>query len=815
MPKLKRPTQRLTSNILNIKRRSLRITCFAGCAAFFLVFMAAGCRNRREPIAIGKGVPKGPPAVGGTIREATLSEPVNLLGPFVSDGASSQVAALVYNGLVKYDGNLKLTGDLARNWSVSSDGRIITFNLRKGVLWHDNRPFTADDVYYTWRFFTRSLSPYRESYSRVKKMKIISPYRIRVYYEKPFAPALESWSTSIIPAHVLRGELEEIGRQRVKSLGKDLAAAGLSGKLLERTIARTGKRLDRAPADNVLDVLENGRLGNLARISCMMISSPQPGDVTELYSCALTAAGMASGKVLKAVLPDADKPFARYWTGFFRSIPASRFDVYIRKISEDPGFSIYRKAPAFTDRVRELIREMPAGPVTRSGLAMALLKKCRLRISSLVDERLAPDFIAARAKMSKFLVPGMHACMDAAGELARHAPKLKVDKLDEMLLHMWAAYSLSSGDPPAEVEPGLLEGLPSARKPIGTGPYRLVRWDTNQQVILKRFDRYFESRSKRPLPGIDKVVFRVIPEQVGQFLELKSGGIDSMGLTPVQYDRQTSGKNWDRDFAKYRYTSFSYTYLGFNLEDERFSDPGVRKAIACAIDCDEIINIVLLGYGKRISGPFHPDTWAYDHRLKPPAYDPEKAKRLLAQAGYRPGRGGILVRDGKPFEFTIITNQNDLRRKIGEIIQWRLRDVGIRVQLRVLDWSLFIHEYIDKRKFEACILGWSLGRDPDQYEIWHSDNIRDKGFNFLSFRDRDTDRLIEKGRTTFDLKVRTDVYRRMHRRIWQLQPCVFLYVPQALPIVHRRIRGIVKAPAGIGYGFVKWWIPPMYRIGAK
>jgi peptide/nickel transport system substrate-binding protein len=94
-------------------------------------------------------------------------------------------------------------------------------------------------------------------------------------------------------------------------------------------------------------------------------------------------------------------------------------------------------------------------------------------------------------------------------------------------------------------------------------------------------------------------------------------------------------------------------------------------------------------------------------------YDPEKARALLAEAGWRPNSEGILEKDGKPFEFTILTNQgNDLRVRTGEIIQKRLREIGIVVKLRTVEWAAFIKEFIDKGRFEAVLLGWTTGQDP-------------------------------------------------------------------------------------------------------
>jgi peptide/nickel transport system substrate-binding protein len=243
--------------------------------------------------------------------------------------------------------------------------------------------------------------------------------------------------------------------------------------------------------------------------------------------------------------------------------------------------------------------------------------------------------------------------------------------------------------------------------------------------------------------------------------------------------------------------------------DERFKDKRVRQAISYAIDKGEIIDGVLLGLGRVATGPFPPESWAYNPNVKSYPYDPRRAKELLSQAGWRDSDGdGWLDKDGRAFEFIILINQgNDARRKTAEIIQSRLKEVGIKVKVRVVEWTAFINEFVDKKRFEAIILGWSLSRDPDCYDIWHSSKTKEGEFNFISYRNDQVDRLLLEGRGVFDEDQRKKIYHRLHEILAEDQPCVFLYVPDALPIVHARFRGIELAPLGIGYNFIKWYVP--------
>ena len=155
-----------------------------------------------------------------------------------------------------------------------------------------------------------------------------------------------------------------------------------------------------------------------------------------------------------------------------------------------------------------------------------------------------------------------------------------------------------------------------------------------------------------------------------------------------------------------------------------------------------------------------------------------------------------------------MTNQgNKMRELTGQIIQNRLAQLGIHVKFKVLEWSSFIHDYIDKKDFDAVVLGWSLGRDPDEYTIWNSGQTGEGQYNFVSYSNPEVDRLLNVGRRTYDLKMREKIYHRIHQLIAADLPYVFLYYPEALPVTHKRIVGPEVAPAGIGWNFREWYVP--------
>ena len=343
-----------------------------------------------------------------------------------------------------------------------------------------------------------------------------------------------------------------------------------------------------------------------------------------------------------------------------------------------------------------------------------------------------------------------------------------------------------------------------SRHPVGTGPYKFKTWKTGEKIELVSNHDYFEGR-----PYIDRYIYRIIPDDATIFLELETEGVDLSILTPLQFTRQTDNNFFRNHYRKFKYPGFGYTYMAYNQADPKFQDVRVRRAINYAVNKDEIIDTVLLGMARVTTGPFMMDSWAYNNDIKPAPYDTAKAKELLAEAGWKDtNKDGWLEKDGKTFEFTVLVNQgNNERLRCAEMIQGYLKDIGIRMKIRVLEWSAMINEFIGKRRFEAVLMGWFLTRDPDNYDIWHSSKTREGEFNFISYKNNEVDSLLEEGRRVFDEKERAKVYHRVHELIYDDQPYLFLYSSEILPIVHKRFRNVEVSPIGIGYNFIKWYVP--------
>ena len=341
------------------------------------------------------------------------------------------------------------------------------------------------------------------------------------------------------------------------------------------------------------------------------------------------------------------------------------------------------------------------------------------------------------------------------------------------------------------------------RNPVGTGPYKFREWVTGQKIVLDANDNYFEGR-----PNIDQVIYRIIPDSATMFQELLSGGVDMMSLNPLQYLRKSETRRIRENYRKFRYPANGYTYMGYNLRNPLFGDKKVRQALAYAIDRQAIIDGILLGLGRPCTGPFSDVSWAYNPHAKIYPYNPDRAKQILSESGWkRSDITAILEKNGKPFRFTIMTNQGNTERiRTAEIIQQNFKKIGIDVNIRVMEWQAFL-EQIDKRSFDAMILGWSMGRDPDIYDIWHSSKTKKGEYNFIGYKNDEIDRLLVEGRRTFDMTKRKKIYYQIHAILAEEQPYAFLYVPDATPIVHKRFKGFEVAPLGDTYNFNEWYVP--------
>jgi ABC-type transport system substrate-binding protein len=317
------------------------------------------------------------------------------------------------------------------------------------------------------------------------------------------------------------------------------------------------------------------------------------------------------------------------------------------------------------------------------------------------------------------------------------------------------------------------------RQPVGCGPFVFQEWKSDQYIVLHRFEEYWEGP-----PNYERYIYRVIPDLLTQEMEFYAGTVDTYAVEPHQVARLSK----DQRYQAFSGLSFGYTYIGYNTRRKPFDDRRVRKALGMAVDVDKIIKFVLYGQGDRITGPFVKQTDYYNHNIKPLPYDPEGALKLLEEAGWKRGREGWLEKNGKRLQFTLITNSgNDLRKAILAIVQDAWRQIGIDVRTDLLEWSVFIQERVNKLDFDALVLGWSMGIEPDLYQIWHSSQTDPYELNFVGFANAEADDLIIKIRQEYDHTRQVGFCHELHEIIASEQPYTFLYVGKWTAILDKRI----------------------------
>lgn len=317
------------------------------------------------------------------------------------------------------------------------------------------------------------------------------------------------------------------------------------------------------------------------------------------------------------------------------------------------------------------------------------------------------------------------------------------------------------------------------RRPVGSGPFVFRQWASDRHILLDRFEDYWEGP-----PNYHRYGYRIIPDLLTQEMEFYAGTLDSYGVQPHQVERLRE----DPRFQSFSGLSFGYTYIGYNMRRKPFDDPRVRRALGMALDVDKIIEYVLYGQAERITGPFVKQTDFYDPGIQPLSYDPEGALALLEEAGWKPNRDGWLEKDGERLRFTLITNSgNDIRKAILTIAQDAWRRIGIDVRTDLLEWSVFIQERVDRADFDALVLGWSMGIEPDLFQIWHSSQTGRSQLNFVGFENEEADDLIIRIRQEYDRQRQVEYCRRLHKIIAREQPYTFLYVGKWTAVLDNRI----------------------------
>lgn len=317
------------------------------------------------------------------------------------------------------------------------------------------------------------------------------------------------------------------------------------------------------------------------------------------------------------------------------------------------------------------------------------------------------------------------------------------------------------------------------RNPVGVGPYRFSEWRSDEMIHLVRFDDYWEGA-----PSYHDFYYRIIPDPLTQEVEFRTGAADAYSPLPHQAARYQR----DEHYQSFTSLGFTYSYIGYNNDHPLLRDKRVRRALGMAINTDEIIQYVMYGQGERTTGPFPKNTDWYDPSVAPLPYDPAQALRILEGLGWKRNAQGRLEKNGKLLELNLITNHgNPIRKAIMTIAQNSWRRIGIKCNTQIFEWAVFLEDFVDPRKFDAVVLGWSMGIDPDLYQIWHSSQSGPKQLNFVGYNNPEADRLILRVRQEYDVGKQRMLTHALHRVIAEDQPYTFLFATHGTTVLDKKI----------------------------
>jgi peptide/nickel transport system substrate-binding protein len=321
---------------------------------------------------------------------------------------------------------------------------------------------------------------------------------------------------------------------------------------------------------------------------------------------------------------------------------------------------------------------------------------------------------------------------------------------------------------------------PHSRAPVGTGPMKFVNWVTGASIELTRFDDYHGGR----VP-VRNMTLRFIADPTTRLRDLETGGLDLMYnvATPdvTRIER-------DNSLQMIRSMNLSTNYIGFNTQKAPFNDVRVRHAVAHALDLQAMVRNVYMGTGAPGRGPINPMVWASTaDRLQPYEYNPARARQLLAEAGYPNG-----------FNTTFVFNEgNTQRMDSGEIAANMLRQVGINVDVRSLEWGAYL-DMTGRGDQDMYILGWvTVTGDPDYglYGTFHSSGHGAAG-NRSFYTNPEVDRLLDAGRTETNPTRREQIYAQVQQIIRDDLPWIFQWNGEDLSAARANVKGFKHSPTG-------------------
>jgi peptide/nickel transport system substrate-binding protein len=367
--------------------------------------------------------------------------------------------------------------------------------------------------------------------------------------------------------------------------------------------------------------------------------------------------------------------------------------------------------------------------------------------------------------------------------------------------------------------------------PVGTGPFCFSEWQAQQLIVLKRDESYYEAGK----PYLDRVIFKIVPENINLVSQLKSGELDLVeGIYPGDFRNLKA--DWDKGISAVRPVSFlgrRYDYIGWNLIDPQyyhsvqkshgetlsvesyikphklFGSQRVRSALTMAIDRESLANAVNYGMAKVMDGPIPLILSAYNDTANYHwPFDPDSAKAILKSEGWTDdNRDGILEKDGNPFEFELVTEVGNLRlEQVATIIQDQLQKIGVHVIPRMVEPALLYGKLLPARDFDAALTGWVVGLKTDLAPLFHGSSFFTP-FHYTGYYSAEFDRLDDELIKTRDSAFTQGCTDNIARLLsWDL-PYTWLYYRYECTAIHKRFQDVKIDRRGVFLNLENWWVP--------
>lgn len=328
----------------------------------------------------------------------------------------------------------------------------------------------------------------------------------------------------------------------------------------------------------------------------------------------------------------------------------------------------------------------------------------------------------------------------------------------------------------------------TARRPIGSGPFRFVSAAQDEEVVLERNPDYWAGP-----PQVERLRFRVVPDMTTRALELQKGTAD-LALNSLTADLAEVLRR-EKHLKVLQEPGTSYQYIALNLENKNLTLP-VRQAMAYAIHREPMIQYLWRNLAQPAASILPPQHWAYATDLPDYPYSPAKARELLDQAGFPPGPDGVRLR------LEMKTSNDQTARDLAAVLQEQLRQVGIVLTIRSFEFATFYAD-ISSGNFDLYSLRWVAGNDdPDIFEYcFDSQKFPPAGANRGHYANPEVDQLIEEARTGSDLKLRQEKYAKIQKILNRDLPYIHLWYLDNVAVYNERLTNLLIPPNG-NYNFL-------------